>query len=135
MNVFDSMNISASGLRAQRTRVNAASSNLANAHSTRGPDGQPYQRLDPVFEAMEGIDGGPGGVKVAEIRSDDREGRRVYFPDHPDADAEGFVTLPNVNPVHEVVNLMSAQRGFEANATAFETAKSLAQRALEIMRG
>jgi len=135
MNVFDSMNISASGLRAQRTRVNAASSNLANAHSTRGPDGQPYQRLDPVFEAEVGADGGPGGVKVAEIRADDEEGRRMFFPDHPDADAEGFVTLPNVDPVHEVVNLMSAQRGFEANATAFETAKTLAQRALEIMRG
>ena len=84
---------------------------------------------------MEGVDGGPGGVKVAEIRADDKEGRCMFFLDYPDADVEGFVTLPNVNPVHEVVNLMSAQRGFEANATAFETAKALAQRALEIMRG
>lgn len=134
MTIFDSMNISASGLRAQRTRVNVASSNLANANSTRGPDGKPYQRLDPIFEAEGDAGAGkPGGVRVAEIRADQGPGQDMYMPDHPDANAEGFVTLPNVDPVHEIVNLMSAQRGFEANATAFETAKTLAQRALEIM--
>ncbi|MCP4498759.1 MAG: flagellar basal body rod protein FlgC [Deltaproteobacteria bacterium] len=135
MTIFDSMNVSASGLRAQRTRVNAASSNLANANSTRGPDGKPYQRLDPVFEAeADSSTGQPGGVRVAEMRADQSEGRSMYMPDHPDANGDGFVTLPNVDPVHEIVNLMSAQRGFEANATAFETAKTLAQRALDIMR-
>lgn len=132
MNVFDSMHISASGLTAQRTRVNIASSNLANAESTRGPDGQPYKRKDPVFEAVAGEDGG-AGVRVAEIQEDEGPGKRVYMPGHPDATEDGFVTLPNVDPVHEVVNLMSAQRGYEANAAALDAAKSIADRALDLI--
>ena len=133
MNVFDSMQISASGLTAQRTRLNVASSNLANAESTRGADGQPYKRKDPVFEAVTTSEQGTGGVRVAEIREDQSGGKKVYMPGHPDATPEGFVTLPNVDPVHEVVNLMSAQRGYEANAAALDAAKSLADRALELL--
>jgi flagellar basal-body rod protein FlgC len=71
---------------------------------------------------------------VSEIREDTTEGRRVYSPGHPDADPNGFVTLPNVNPIHEVVNLMNAAKSYEANATAIETLKTLAQRALDIAR-
>lgn len=140
MDFLSALRISASGLSAERTRVNAASSNLANADSTRGPDGELYQRVDPVFSA-EPLDGstgvggaGPMAVKVEELRKDDGPGKRVYLPSHPDADASGFVTLPDVNPIHEVVNLMSAQRAYDANATAVDTLKTMAQRALDITR-
>jgi flagellar basal-body rod protein FlgC len=140
MDFLTALRISSSGLSAERVRVNAAASNLANADSTRGPDGELYQRIDPVFSAvpLEGsgiLDGdGPLAVKVEELQKDDGPGRRVYLPSHPDADAAGFVTLPNVNPIHEVVNLMSAQRAYDANATAVETLKTMAQRALDITR-
>jgi len=140
MDFLSALRISSSGLTAERTRVNAASSNLANADSTRGPDGELYRRIDPVFSAepLEGagaLDGtGPAAVKVEELQQDDGPGKRVYLPSHPDADAAGFVTLPNVNPIHEVVNLMSAQRAYDANATAVDTLKTMAQRALDITR-
>lgn len=140
------LSISASGLSAQRTRVTVAASNLANAESTRGPDGQPYHRRDPVlaaksFEgALADASARPGdpaeatGVEVTAIVEDPTAGRRVYLPGHPDADADGFVTFPNVNPVNETVNLLTASRGYEANATAVETLKGMAQRALDITR-
>lgn len=140
------LRISGSGLSAQRTRVNVAASNLANAESTRGPDGQPYHRRDPVLAAVnfEGELSGAAqqagdpseaqAVKVTEIVEDPSQGKRVYLPGHPDADPDGFVTFPNVNPVHETVNLMTASRGYEANASAVDTLKSMAQRALDIAR-
>jgi flagellar basal-body rod protein FlgC len=144
MDFLSALRVSASGLSAERTRVNLAASNLANAESTRGPDGRPYARLDPVmravdFEAALAAPGAPGGaelqgVEVAEIAQDDSPGRRVYSPSHPDAGPDGFVVLPNVNPIHEVVNLMSAQKAYDANATAVDTLKTMAQRALEIAR-
>jgi flagellar basal-body rod protein FlgC len=145
MDFFTALRVSGSGLSAERTRVNLASSNLANAETTRGPDGQPYQRLDPVFQAVameaNGAAGAaaPGaepamGVEVSKVVADPTPGRRVYSPGHPDADADGFVTFPNVNPVNEVVNLLSASRGYEANATAVETLKQMAQRGLDISR-
>ena len=141
MDFLSALRISASGLAAERVRVNLASSNLANAESTRGPDGGPYRRLDPVLQAvpfgdeLAAADGSqPMGVQVARIAQDDGPGRRVYDPSHPDADAEGFVTLPAVNPIHEVVNLMSASRAYDANASAVETLKTMAQRALDIAR-
>jgi flagellar basal-body rod protein FlgC len=144
MDFLSALRISATGLSAERTRVNLAASNLANAESTRGPDGRPYARLDPVmraidFESALGAPGAPGGagvqgVEVAEIARDESPGRRVYSPSHPDADPDGFVVLPNVNPIHEVVNLMSAQKSYDANATAVDTLKTMAQRALDIAR-
>jgi flagellar basal-body rod protein FlgC len=143
MDFFTALRVSGSGLSAERTRVNLASSNLANAETTRGPDGQPYKRLDPVFQAvaMEGNNATPGapgeapmGVEVSQVIADQTPGKRVYSPGHPDADADGFVTFPNVNPVNEVVNLLSASRGYEANATAVETLKQMAQRGLDISR-
>jgi flagellar basal-body rod protein FlgC len=141
MDFLSALRISASGLSAERTRVNLASSNLANAESTRGPDGKPYKRLDPVLEAvpfadqLQAADGAqPMGVRVAQVAQDQGPGRKVYNPAHPDADASGFVTLPNVNPIHEVVNLMSASRAYDANASAVETLKTMAQRALDIAR-
>ena len=142
MDFLSALRVSGSGLAAERVRVNLASSNLANAESTRGPDGQPYRRLDPVLEAVPfgdslaqaGQGGAPVGVRVSEIAQDTGPGRRVYSPSHPDADAQGFVTFPNVNPIHEVVNLMTASRAYDANASAVETLKTMAQRALDIAR-
>jgi flagellar basal-body rod protein FlgC len=142
MDFFTALDVSGTGLSAERVRVNIASSNLANADSTRGPNGQPFRRLDPVFEAVpvlgpDGQMGGPAdpaGVRVAQIAADPNPGKRVYSPGHPDADPEGFVTLPNVNPVYEVVNLLSASRSYEANATAVETLKQMAQKGLDISR-
>ena len=144
MDFFSALHISPSGLAAERVRVNLAASNLANAESTRGPDGKPYKRLDPVLEAVpfgdqlaraSGADGAaPMGVRVAQVRADEGPGRRVYDPSHPDADGQGFVVLPDVNPIHEMVNLMSASRSYDANASAVETLKTMAQRALDIAR-
>ena len=136
MDFFTALRISGSGLAAERTRVNLASSNLANAETTRTPQGGAYKRLDPVFQAVAATaDGtGPHAVEVAQIVSDPNPGKKIYSPGHPDADPEGFVVLPNVNPVHEVVNLLSASRGYEANTTAVETLKQMAGRALEILR-
>ena len=140
---LSALRISGSALSAQRTRVNLASSNLANAESTRGPDGQPYHRRDPVlsavpFEAELGGAGAQGssaeGVAVTQVVEDPTPGKKVYLPGHPDADGDGFVTFPNVNPLHETVNLLTASRSYEANASAVDTLKSMAQRALDISR-
>ncbi len=140
MDFLSALRVSATGLAAERVRVNVAASNLANADTTRGADGKPYRRLDPVFEAtpLPQEPGAPGpelvGVRVSQVVEDQGAGRRVYLPSHPDADRDGFVTLPDVNPIHEVVNLLSAQKAYDANATAVETLKTMAQRALDIAR-
>lgn len=148
MDFLSALKIAGSGLSAQRTRVNVAASNLANAESTRGPDGQPYHRRDPVLAAVPfessladaqgpltpGATAGLATVEVTGVQEDPSPGKRVYLPGHPDADPNGFVTFPNVNPVNETVNLITAQRGYDANATAVETLKSMAQRALDIVR-
>jgi flagellar basal-body rod protein FlgC len=142
MDFFTALHVSASGLSAERTRVDVAASNLANAESTRGPDGKPYQRLDPVLQAQpfESALGAasageqPMGVQVASIQKDETPGKRMFIPGHPDADPQGYVTLPNVNPIHEVVNMVSASRSYDANATAVDTLKNMAQRALDIAR-
>lgn len=133
MDFLTALHVSASGLAAERTRVNLSATNLANAESTRGPDGKPYRRRDPVFEAQQ-FEGELQGVRVAGVKEDDGPGKRVYSPGHPDADANGFVTFPDVNPIHEVVNLMSAQKSYEANATAVDTLKGMAARALDIAK-
>lgn len=152
MDFLTALHVSGSGLAAERTRVNLAASNLANAETTRTAGGGAYQRLDPVFEATPlrettgtggigpvgpagaSVTEPPTGVRVAKIAADPTPGRKVYSPGHPDADPAGFVTFPNVNPVFEVVNLLSASRGYEANATAVETLKNMAQRGLDISR-
>ena len=145
MDFLTALRISGSGLSVERTRVNLASSNLANAETTRTAAGGPYKRLDPVIqaipfapalgEATDSIQSTPAiDPVISAIVADNGPGRKVYSPGHPDADPEGFVTFPNVNPVHEVVNLMSASRSYEANATAIETLKTMAQRGLDIAR-
>lgn len=143
MDFLTALRISGSGLGVERTRVNLATSNLANAETTRTAEGGPYKRLDPVIQAVpfpselgdaEKLGNPALQAQVAAVVADQSPGRRVYSPGHPDADPEGFVVFPNVNPVHEVVNLMSASRSYEANATAIETLKTMAQRGLDIAR-
>jgi flagellar basal-body rod protein FlgC len=142
MDFLTALRVSGSGLSVERTRVNLASSNIANADTTRTAEGGAYKRLDPVIQAVpfapelsEATGSSPAIVPViSSIVADNGEGKKVYSPGHPDADEEGFVTFPNVNPVHEMVNLMSASRGYEANATAIDTLKTMAQRGLDISK-
>jgi flagellar basal-body rod protein FlgC len=141
MDFLSALRVSASALSVERTRVNLAASNLANAETTRTPQGGPYRRLDPVLEAVTFPDplqgpeaAAPTGVRVAAVRQDPGPGRKIFSPSHPDADAQGFVTLPDVNPIYETVNLLSASRAYDANATAVETLKAMAGRALDIAR-
>ncbi len=136
MDIGNILSISASGLEAQRVRMNIIASNLANAQSTQTPDGGPYRRKDVVFSEVLGnaIDKNASGVEVKEIVEDKRPFQVVFDPQHPDANDEGYLQLPNVNLLEEMVNMMSASRAYEANVTAVNSAKSMAQKALEIGR-
>lgn len=139
------MRTSASGLTAQRLRMNLVSNNLANANTTRTAQGGPYQRQEPVFSAIpvknafgEILKGELGAnlsdVNVTEIINDQRKPLLKYDPMHPDADQQGFVSMPNVNVMEEMVNMMTASRSYEANVTAISTSKNMVQKALEIGR-
>ncbi|MDL2274884.1 flagellar basal body rod protein FlgC [Desulfosarcina sp. OttesenSCG-928-G10] len=143
MNFLDSLSISASGLSAQRVRMNLISSNLANINTTRTETGEPYKRKDAVFEAVRTDDFRSvlgeetrvaGSVQVAGIVEDQRPFIEKYDPGHPDADENGYIQLPNVNMVEEMVNMISASRSFEANATAIRNTKDMVGVALEIGR-
>jgi flagellar basal-body rod protein FlgC len=146
MGIMQAMDIAASGMAAQRTRVNVISMNLANANTTRTAGGGPYRRKTVVFEtnpvpasfdeAMKNVDNGESvyGVKVEGITPVQGEFRKIFDPSHPDADKQGFVYLPNVNVVEEMVSLLNANRGYEANAAAIRTAKGMALRALDLFR-
>ncbi len=133
---------SASALNAERTRIEVAVSNLANAESTRGSDGKVYRRRDVVLASapVESFDSALGrasatGVKVVEVAQDQSPGRRRYEPSHPDADAEGYVELPNVDPAEEMVDMLGAARAYQANLTAISLMRDLVTRALELGRG
>ena len=119
--------ISASGMRAQQRVMETIQENISNAHTARTPGGGAYQRQIPVLERD-----ASGGVRIARIVADPTPGRRVYEPGHPDADAEGMVEYPNIDVITEVVDMMIASRVFEANATAFQSAKAMIRRALDI---
>ncbi len=146
MDFFSSMRVSASGLDAQTKRMNTISSNIANAETTRAADGSgPYRRKDPLMAAHTDresfgeildnqLDESVQGVLVEEVVEDTRPPRLVYNPSHPDANPEGYVAMPNVNTVEEMANMISAQRSYEANVTAMNSAKAMAQKALEIGR-
>jgi flagellar basal-body rod protein FlgC len=130
---------SASALTAERTRIEVAVSNIANADSTRGPDGKPYRRRDVVlaadtehsFDAALGH-AGVSGVKVAAIVEDQSPFKRRFDPSHPDADKDGFVAMPNVDTPEEMVNMMTASRAYQANLTAIGLIRELVTRALEL---
>ncbi|MFO7178185.1 MAG: flagellar basal body rod protein FlgC [Pseudomonadota bacterium] len=141
LGTFSALEIAASGLHAERTRMNTIASNLANARTTRTAEGGPYRRIDPVFEAVAldrmragGAVNGVSLARVARIEQDQRPGTMVYEPGHPDANAEGYVEYPNVNAVEEMVNMITASRAYEAGITSIETIKRMARSALEIGR-
>lgn len=163
--IFSGLNISASGLRAERIRQNAISSNLANVETTRTDEGGPYRRQFVVYKAgsdqhdtrilnqeqgLQGVStndrhlpippsGFPrderffgNGVSVSEIREDSRPPRMVYDPAHPDADAKGYVAMPNINVVQEMTDMIAATRAYEANVTAFNATKSMLMQATQL---
>lgn len=143
MNLFSAMEIVASGLMAQRTRLNVVASNLANAETTRTAEGGPYRRRDPVFATrpvasrFEELRADANAqqaslVEVERIEVDQSPPRMVYDPDHPDADTMGYVQMPNVNAIEEMVNMMTASRAYEAGITAMQTVRGLADSALRL---
>ena len=146
MGLFDAIDVAGSGLAAERLRMDVTAGNLANAQTTQGADGQPYRRRQVVLQEAQGAGQSFGsilasasaspvnGVQVAGVVEDPAPSRRVYDPGHPDADAQGYVSLPNVNPVTEMVDLISASRSYEANVTAMQTAKQLFSKTLELLR-
>jgi flagellar basal-body rod protein FlgC len=145
MSVFDAMNISASGMTAQQLRTDIISQNIANVNTTRDADGNVYKRKTVVFaekdaatfsDALSMATGKVGsGVKATQIVEDNSPGRMVYDPSHPDANADGYVTYPNVNTVTEMTDLIDASRSYEANVTAFNATKSMALKGLEVGKG
>lgn len=145
MSLFDALDTSASGLSAQRMRMNLISSNLANVNTTRTAEGGPYKRKDAVFSAnprrpsfsdalTQRLDAQRIEVQVTSIRDDPRPPILKYDPGHPDADADGFLALPNINVVEEMVNMISAARSYEANVTALKATKEMAASAMDIGR-
>jgi flagellar basal-body rod protein FlgC len=144
MPLLDAMGISASGLAAQRTRMKVIASNIANANTTRTPGGGPYRRRETIFAALPGNqsfqeelvsqqpDDGTRHVKVVGIVEDSRAPKLKYDPDHPDANEEGYVELPNVDVVEEMTNMMVAKRSYEANIAAINATKNMIVKALEI---
>ena len=145
--LFGSMGISASGMSADRLRMDVVSENLANANTTEGANGGPYQRKEVLLQEIGGgntptfadaLTGAQqqdvGGVQVSGVINDPSPGRRVYDPGNPDADQTGYVTMPNVNPVTEMVDLISSSRGYEANVQAMDASKTMFTHALDILR-
>ncbi len=145
MDFFDSLHISSTGLSAQRLRMNLISANLANINTTRTQDGGPYRRKDPVFAARVPAQNASfremlanrrnaqlKEVAVVEIVEDSRPPIKRYDPTHPDADLNGYVAMPNINLMEEMVNMISATRSYEASVTAIKSAKDMALQALEI---
>ncbi len=144
--LFAAMRISASGMSAQRARMDIVAENIANAESTRTPDGGPYRRREIVFQAVperarfddvfrSSFQGaGAHEVRVAGVVKDPRPFREVYNPSHPDADKNGMVKMPNVNTIEEMVDMQSAARSFEANVTVMEAAKRMFLKSLELLR-
>ncbi len=152
MSLFNLLSVSASGMSAQRKRAEVLVENLANAETTRTPEGGPYRRKDVVFESasaegpfsavfasqLRGTSGNGQtmeGVRVAEVVQDQREPEKRYQPGHPDADKDGYVAYPHLNPAEEMVDLMSASRGYQSNVAAMAAAKDMIQKTLDIMRG
>ncbi|HBA55518.1 flagellar basal body rod protein FlgC [Syntrophorhabdus aromaticivorans] len=143
MGMFDVLKISASALKAERTRMEIIASNLANIHTTRTEEGGPYKKKEVVFTAVDVMDGkGFGkmlsekieGVKVEEISESSKSFERVHDPGHPDADPDGYVTYPNVNLMDEMTDMTAATRAYEANINVVSTTKEMFLKALEIAK-
>jgi flagellar basal-body rod protein FlgC len=145
MSLFGAIAVSASGMDAQRIRAELITENLANADTTSTPGGGPYRRKDAIFSTApvgntfsgtlaEYSAGGTQGVTVSSISVDQTDPERRYLPGHPDADADGYVAFPKISPAEEMVNLMSAYRGFEANVAAISTVKDMIGRSLDLFK-
>jgi len=144
MSLFSALSVGASGMAAQRARAELLVENLANAETTRTPEGGPYRRKDAVFESApvetpfssvfgQEVDA-PNGVMVASVVVDSREPERRYLPGHPDADANGYVAFPRVNPAEDMVDLMGAARGYEANVAAIGAVKDMIQHSIDLLK-
>jgi flagellar basal-body rod protein FlgC len=144
MSLFTAIAISASGMEAQRSRAETITENLANADTTRTPEGGPYRRKDAIFTTAQAgtsfadelsyASGQNDGVAVSEINIDTRDPERRYLPGHPDADAQGYVAFPRVNPAEEMVDLLSASRGYQANVAAISAVKDMIARSIDLFR-
>jgi flagellar basal-body rod protein FlgC len=145
MSLFSSLSVSGSGMSAQRTRAELLVENLANAETTRTPEGGPYRRKDVVFEEDPSVGSfnselssamgtGVSGVSVSQTITDNSEPYRRYMPGHPDADGEGYVAFPKINPAEDMVDLMGASRGYEANVAAISAVKDMIQKSLDLFR-
>ena len=145
MSIFNSINVSASALTAEKTRIDIIAKNMANANSTRATGGMPYRRQMAIFEENKGKpfsehlskytnQNNGQGVKISKIVEDDTPFKLKYEPGHPDADENGYVKMPNVDTIKEMVDLISAQRSYDANITALNSSKSMLMKALDIGR-
>jgi flagellar basal-body rod protein FlgC len=142
MSLFSALSVGASGMAAQRMRAETLVENLANAETTRTPEGGPYRRKDVVFESAEADspfssifeEVRAGGVSVAAIVQDTRDPEKRYLPGHPDADKDGYVAFPRVNPAEDMVDLMGASRNYQANVAAIAAVKDMIQRSIDLMR-
>ena len=135
MSMLQIFNVSGSAVSAQSQRLNTVASNLANADTVAGPDGQSFKARQVVFQTVAMGDTGTAGVRVSTVTEDQTPGRRVHDPKHPGADADGYVTYSNVNPVEEMVNMISASRSYQNNIEVMNTAKSLLLKTLQMGQG
>jgi flagellar basal-body rod protein FlgC len=131
--MFLPMQVSSTALEAQKIRLNVIASNIANASSTKTPEGGPYRRKDVLFKTVM-FGESAGGVEVPQVVEDQSPFRSVYDPSHPDADNKGYVSYPNINVLTEMVNLMTAQRSYEANLTMISSYKDMYMRTLDILK-
>jgi flagellar basal-body rod protein FlgC len=145
MGLFTLMSVSASGMSAQRQRAEVIIQNLANSETTRTPEGGPYRRQDVIFESapetsafssvfQTSLSDGVTGVQVADVIQDPTDGEKRYQPGHPDADKDGYVTYPKINPAEDMVDLLSAQRGYEGNVAAMSAVKDMIQRSIDLLK-
>ena len=138
-NVFSALNVSGSGLAAEQTRMKVIAENIANARTTRTPEGGPYRRHFVVFSSMlrEAMDGSqqPAGVQVAGVLRSNSPPVKVFEPDHPDADKTGHVALPDISLPNEMIDMVAAARSYEANLAAIKNFKSMVNRSIAIIRG
>jgi|SRR5690606_39046379 len=132
MSMFNIFNVAGSAVSAQSQRLNVVASNLANADTVAGPDRTPYKARQVVFSTTPMGEVGTAGVSVTQVTEDDTPGRRVLDPKHPQADADGYVTYSNVNPVEEMVNMISASRSYQNNIEVMNTTKSLLMKTLQM---
>jgi flagellar basal-body rod protein FlgC len=145
MSLFSSLDVSASGMAAQRTRTEMLVENLANSETTRTPEGGPYRRKDVVFEEdsslgsfssafNSALGANVAGVRVSETVVDNSEPERRYLPGHPDADKDGYVAFPKINPAEDMVDLLGASRSYEANVAAISAVKDMIQKSIDLFR-